>query len=240
MRTADPKTSSQGCGGDGASDVPNNGFGWGIVNARSAIESLSQQGTLSGTVTDTLSGATVADAIVALHPLGDQVTTLATASTDSVGTYSFNIDWGEYEITVTKSGYADGEVSPIYVVGGKTTTQDASIDPIPASLSDLSISISGSNIVLEWTHQDSTVVRYEVWRAINMPYFTPDASDTKIGEVTPGNVGDALSFTDEDAPLNDASQEATYLVLGVNSVGQRADPDPHEGEFEFELIAGSQ
>jgi subtilisin family serine protease len=240
MRTADPKTSSQGCGGDGNTDVPNNGFGWGIVNARSAIESLSQQGTLSGTVTDTLSGATVADAIVALHPLGDQVTTLATASTDSVGTYSFNIDWGEYEITVTKSGYADGEVSPIYVVGGKTTTQDASIDPIPASLSDLSISISGSDILLEWTHQDSTVVRYEVWRAINMPYFTPDASGTKIGEVTPGNVGDALSFTDEDAPLNDASQEATYLVLGVNSVGQRADPDPHEGEFEFELIAGSQ
>ena len=238
MRTADPETSSQGCGGDGGSDVPNNGFGWGIVNAQSAIESLSQQGTLTGVITDTITGAPVADATVALHPLGDPATVM-TATTDASGVYTFTANWGEYEISISKTGYADGDAAPIYVVGGKSTTQDAGIDPIPASVSDLRISISGSNIQLSWTHQDSTVVRYEVWRAINDPYFTPDAAGVKLGDVTPGAVGDTLSFTDASSPLADASQQGSYLVLPVNSVGQRAAPEPRKGEFDFSLVIGS-
>ena len=35
--TADPTYSSQGCGGDAPDAIPNNGYGWGIVNARSAL-----------------------------------------------------------------------------------------------------------------------------------------------------------------------------------------------------------
>ncbi len=240
MRTADPETSAQGCGGDGAADIPNNGFGWGIVNARSAIESLSQQGTLSGSITDSITAAAVTDATVVLHPLGDPATTLMSTTTDASGAYTFTTNWGEYEISITKTGYADGQASPIYVVGGKTTVQDATIDPIPASLTDLSISISGSDILLTWTHQDSTIVNYEVWRAVSAPYFDPATAGTKIGDVVPGNVGDTLSFYDNNAPLNNPTDNATYLVLGVNSVGQRADPDPHEGEFEFDLIPGTQ
>ena len=34
---ADPFTSSQGCGGDAPDAIPNNGYGWGIVNARAAL-----------------------------------------------------------------------------------------------------------------------------------------------------------------------------------------------------------
>jgi hypothetical protein len=37
-RTARPRTSSQGCGGDGPSDVPNNVYGWGIVDALAAVK----------------------------------------------------------------------------------------------------------------------------------------------------------------------------------------------------------
>ncbi len=240
MRTADPETSAQGCGGDGVADIPNNGFGWGIVNARSAIESLSQQGTLTGVITDTLTGATVADVTVALHPLGDPATTVMTTTTNASGVYTFTTDWGEYEISASKTGYADGGAAPIYVVGGKTTTRDAGLDPIPASLTDLSISISGSDILLTWTHQDSSIVRYEVWRAIDQPYFTPDAVGAKLGDVTPGNVGETLSFTDINSPLDDASQQGYYLALPVNSVGQRAQPQPRKGEFDFTLTPGSQ
>jgi subtilisin family serine protease len=238
MRTADPKTSSQGCGGDGVGDVPNNGFGWGIVNARSAIESLSVQGTLTGVITDTITGATVANATVALHPLGDPATTVMTATTSAAGAYAFTADWGEYEISISKGGYADGQAAPIYVVGGKATTQDAGIDPIPAAVSDLRISISGMDVLLQWGHQDSSIVRYEVWRAIDTPYFTPDASGIKIGEVTPGHIGDELSFTDTSSPLRDASQQGYYLALPVNSAGQRAKPEPRKGEFDFALIPG--
>ena len=37
-RSARPRTSTQGCGGDGAQDVPNNVYGWGIVDALAALE----------------------------------------------------------------------------------------------------------------------------------------------------------------------------------------------------------
>jgi serine protease AprX len=36
--TARPRTTTQGCGGDGPSDVPNNVYGWGIVDALAAVE----------------------------------------------------------------------------------------------------------------------------------------------------------------------------------------------------------
>jgi uncharacterized repeat protein (TIGR01451 family) len=36
--TARPRTTSQGCGGDGPGDVPNNVYGWGIVDALAAVE----------------------------------------------------------------------------------------------------------------------------------------------------------------------------------------------------------
>ena len=38
MQTARPQTTSQGCGGDGPTDVPNNVYGWGIVDALAAVE----------------------------------------------------------------------------------------------------------------------------------------------------------------------------------------------------------
>jgi serine protease AprX len=36
--TAEPKTTTQGCGGDGPADVPNNVWGWGILDALAAIQ----------------------------------------------------------------------------------------------------------------------------------------------------------------------------------------------------------
>jgi uncharacterized repeat protein (TIGR01451 family) len=38
MHTARPRTTTQGCGGDGSSDVPNNVYGWGIVDALAAVK----------------------------------------------------------------------------------------------------------------------------------------------------------------------------------------------------------
>ncbi|MEP7199107.1 MAG: S8 family serine peptidase, partial [Chloroflexota bacterium] len=35
--SADPHTTTQGCGGDTSSDVPNNTFGYGIINAQAAV-----------------------------------------------------------------------------------------------------------------------------------------------------------------------------------------------------------
>lgn len=38
MRAAEPKTTIQGCGGDGPTDVPNNVWGWGILDAQAAVQ----------------------------------------------------------------------------------------------------------------------------------------------------------------------------------------------------------
>lgn len=38
MRTAEPKTTIQGCGGDGPTDVPNNVWGWGILDVQAAVD----------------------------------------------------------------------------------------------------------------------------------------------------------------------------------------------------------
>ncbi len=37
MHRADPRTSSQGCGNDSPASIPNNGYGWGIVNIQNAL-----------------------------------------------------------------------------------------------------------------------------------------------------------------------------------------------------------
>jgi serine protease AprX len=37
-QTARPRTTTQGCGGDGPNDVPNNVYGWGIVDALAAVQ----------------------------------------------------------------------------------------------------------------------------------------------------------------------------------------------------------
>jgi serine protease AprX len=38
VQTAWPRTTAQGCGGDGPNDVPNNVYGWGIVDALAAVQ----------------------------------------------------------------------------------------------------------------------------------------------------------------------------------------------------------
>jgi len=239
MRTADPKTSTQGCGGDGASDVPNNNFGWGIVNAQSAIESLSQPGTLTGVITDTFDGRAVSGATVALHPLGQPGVTISTTVTSVGGAYDFtNIDWGEYEISVSQSCFADSESGPVYVVGGKTTTQDLALSAVPSTLADVDIGITGSDIQLAWTHEDASIVSYQVWRALDDFYFSPDSAGSNLGDVASGAVGGDLSFTDASSPLG-STQQGSYLVLGVDGDGCRARPAPRRGEFDFMLTPGA-
>ena len=67
-RTADPMSYAT-CGG-APGGLPNNGYGWGIVNAQRAIESLGQAGTLRGVVTDASTDLPLAGAKVTLYALG--------------------------------------------------------------------------------------------------------------------------------------------------------------------------
>jgi subtilisin family serine protease len=126
--TADPMYYAT-CGA-GPGGLPNNGYGWGIANAQRAIESLGQAGTLRGTVTDTRTGLGLAAATVTLYAL-DGGPPLATVDTDNQGRYGVALAWGSYRVAVAPSGYLPAAASPVFVVGGQTTTQDLALAPPP-------------------------------------------------------------------------------------------------------------
>ena len=120
-RTADPMSYAT-CGG-APGGLPNNGYGWGIVNAQRAIESLGQAGTLRGVVTDASTDLPLAGAKVTLYALGGSVP-LTTVETDAQGHYSTPATSGSYRVAAELSGYLPAAASPAYVVGGQTTTQN--------------------------------------------------------------------------------------------------------------------
>lgn len=119
QRTANPVPNYQ-CGAS-PGGVPNNVFGWGIVNARRAIESLSQPGTLKGSVTGASSQPLGGAEVVLRNNNGDIV---ASATTGEDGSYELQAPWGQYQVGVTRTGYEPATKEPIYLVGGQTTTQD--------------------------------------------------------------------------------------------------------------------
>ena len=122
-RTADPRTSDQGCGGDAPDAVPNNGFGWGIVNIRSAIESLTQEATIAGVVRDAEGAIIQGEPIpigVYRYPSGELV---ASGMTSLSGHYSVSVPWGAYIVTRMGGGGAS-VAGPVYAVGGHESQAD--------------------------------------------------------------------------------------------------------------------
>lgn len=119
QRTADP-VSDYACGA-ATGGRPNNRFGWGIVNARRAIESLSQAGTVAGAVQSQRGLALPHATIIAYTLEGDKV---AATSSDTLGYYSLRLPWGSYNIVASYPGYADASQSAVIVVGGQTTSLD--------------------------------------------------------------------------------------------------------------------
>ncbi|NOZ49649.1 MAG: S8 family serine peptidase [Chloroflexi bacterium] len=108
------------CGAE-AGGRPNNRFGWGIVNARRAIESLSLDGTLAGAIT-TLHGQPLPDARIVVYTLDGQK--IVSGSSDDLGFYTLRLPWGPYQVVVSRPGYETVTRSPVIVVGGQTTSFD--------------------------------------------------------------------------------------------------------------------
>jgi subtilisin family serine protease len=125
--SAEPRTTAQGCGGDGPDDVPNNTWGWGILDVLAAVEA-GTAGTLQGTVTDDehanpIAGASVEATLEARPELGVVITT------DASGNYSLTLAAGTYKVTAGARGYFSQTIGPVSVVGGKVVTQDLSLSP---------------------------------------------------------------------------------------------------------------
>jgi serine protease AprX len=125
-RTAEPRTTAQGCGGDGPADVPNNVWGWGILNALAAVETATA-GTLRGTVADTDRGAPLPAAQVTADPASG----LAGPETlsDPAGHYTLTLAADVYTVTADAAGYLPQTITSVAVISGEVTTLDLALAP---------------------------------------------------------------------------------------------------------------
>jgi len=136
--TAEPRLTTAGCGGDGPQDVPNNVWGWGILDLLAAVERL-PTGAVQGTVSDAGSGDLVSGARVRLHvPTWPQAG--GDTRTDASGHYALSVPAGNYQLEVSATCYAPQRVSPVEVVSGTVTTRDVALVTRPCTYLPLVLS----------------------------------------------------------------------------------------------------
>lgn len=109
----------------------------------------------------------------------------------------------------------------------------------PAVAPTVTISRSGADVLLTWTHDAANAGGYEVWYGAN-PYFTPGADCAAppaglacIRVAAPGN-----SHRHAGAAADVVNNHA-YLLLGVSAAGQRSSPSNRVAEFGFSLTPGT-
>jgi len=115
------------CGGEPGN---NNVWGEGKLDALAAVEQ-SPRGdtaTLTGTVTDAVTGDPIAGATVTAVGEIDR-----TATTDDNGVYNLLLIAGSFDVTAEAYGYAP-ETTTVDLVAGETTTLDVALDPLPTTV----------------------------------------------------------------------------------------------------------
>jgi subtilisin family serine protease len=122
MTSAEPVTTTETCGGDGPTDVPNHTWGWGILDAAAAIEGVT--GIIEGTVTDVERAAPLKGATVAV----DRVTA-PQGETDATGHYSLVLAAGTYSLTVHARGYYTETITGTLVATNTVQILDVGLVP---------------------------------------------------------------------------------------------------------------
>jgi serine protease AprX len=125
---AEPRVTNQGCGGDGPDQVPNNVWGWGILDLLAAVEGV-PSGSLQGIVSDAGSGKPVGNAQLMVRTPGWPQAG-GGALTDALGQYALVLPAGSYEVEVSAMCY-DPYVVPAEVISGTVTIEDIALVPRP-------------------------------------------------------------------------------------------------------------
>lgn len=128
-RSADPKTTTESCIGVPGSARPNNTFGWGRLNALTAVNLVRDAGRLEGVVVDE-NGQPVPGAQVRV--VGPAATLGQTATAD--GAYAYVIAGGLYTATAELPGYAPAFVADIGVTPDLTVTQPLTLTLLPTAV----------------------------------------------------------------------------------------------------------
>jgi len=124
--TAEPTTTSQGCGGDGPAQVPNNVWGWGKLDALAAVQ-WATQGILQGSVTDADSGLPVAGVRIATMLAGGAPGPETVA--DALGLYTLTLAPDTYAVTYRSIGYMPRTIQGVVVPADSAAVQDVALAP---------------------------------------------------------------------------------------------------------------
>ena len=102
------------------------------------------------------------------------------------------------------------------------------------------IAIFGSNIKLDWTHSDSFITQYHVWRAADAPYADmSDAASQILSTMSaPANVGAPVTYIDATSHLGNAAANDYYFIVSEDSIGDNSPVLHHVGVFDFSLTPG--
>lgn len=112
---------------------------WRAVKGECTSVTPPSQGTLSGTVTNALTGLPLSGVTVTLSQQGSTITT---GTTGADGTYSLPADAGVYSVAFSASGYITSSFDNVSIVEDSTTTLNASLSP--------ELSTGQARIVLTW------------------------------------------------------------------------------------------
>lgn len=96
--------------------------------------------------------------------------------------------------------------------------------------------VGGSTIELSWSHGESGVDHYEVWRA-SSPYFNPTMPGaSKLADVAV-DAGGSYTYPDGASGLGDPTNNSFYVVRTVYGTGQTTDANI-VGAFDVGLVPG--
>jgi hypothetical protein len=131
--------------------VPNNVWGWGILDALGAVQAATQNGIgiLSGVVTDATTGGPLNGAAIALMQADNNLVLQTTTAPD--GSYSQTLLAATYQVTATYYGFVPAIMPDIDVVSGTTTVLDLLLDPAPVWTLSGTVTEQGAGLPLRAT-----------------------------------------------------------------------------------------
>lgn len=112
-------------------DVPNNVWGWGILNVETAVKAA--QGMVFGGVQGSVIDGTTSQAIPGAEILFEDTATnwQLTMLADANGDFGRGLPGGMYDITGQAYGYLPGTAAGVAITTGLTVTQDLVLNPAP-------------------------------------------------------------------------------------------------------------
>lgn len=193
----------------------------------------SSTGTLSGSVSNSLSGAAISGASISVSPGA-----AGPVTTEADGSFSLELPVGVYDVTVSATNFGD-QTSAVSILAGSTTSTSTELEPVAPVVVEASLSgdmkpgatitasvdvdvLDGSTLEsVTWTQQNSVDVTIETPDAETTDVTLPNASVYKAElihvlrepPITPEQLPETINFPDVEFV---GGLQNRFQVVGVN------------------------